>query len=282
MANVLVNYDLPWNPMIVEQRIGRIQRLASNHAHVVIYNITLRGTFEDYIVARLMEKLQMASQAIGDLELLLQGSDIGDGDEDPGESFEERIRKLVLAALSGKDVQKATELEVKSIEDGRLEWEREAENIELMLGSMDGVGYVGPRAPALPTAVRSMPARDFTLAALQTFGAQVTPYPPDLFIAEENNGREYIRFEEHASANIRSTYYAAGNAAFQRLVSSNNRDGHSLSGRRRPQSGQGKRGDRPQVGRKLWRNANGIRIDRSEALPQWESSRSSAGYRGSR
>jgi superfamily II DNA or RNA helicase len=219
VANVLVNYDLPWNPMLVEQRIGRIQRLASNHAHVAIYNITLRGTFEDYIVARLMEKLQMASQAIGDLESLLQGSDIGDGDADPGESFEERIRKLVLAALCGKDVQKATELEVKSIEDGRLEWEREAENIESMLGSMDGVGYVGPRAPALPTAIRSTPARDFTLAALQTLGAQVTPYPPDLFIVEENSGREYIRFEEHASANIRSTYYAAGNAAFQRLVS---------------------------------------------------------------
>jgi SNF2 family DNA or RNA helicase len=34
VANVLVNYDLPWNPMIVEQRIGRIQRLASEHASV--------------------------------------------------------------------------------------------------------------------------------------------------------------------------------------------------------------------------------------------------------
>ncbi len=32
VANVLVNYDLPWNPMIVEQRIGRIQRLACEHA----------------------------------------------------------------------------------------------------------------------------------------------------------------------------------------------------------------------------------------------------------
>ena len=59
-ANVLVNFDLPWNPMIVEQRIGRIQRLASEHASVCIVNIILRGTFEEYIVGRLMEKLQMA------------------------------------------------------------------------------------------------------------------------------------------------------------------------------------------------------------------------------
>ena len=68
-ANVLVNFDLPWNPMIVEQRIGRIQRLASEHASVCIFSIILRGTFEEYIVGRLMEKLQMASHAIGESSL---------------------------------------------------------------------------------------------------------------------------------------------------------------------------------------------------------------------
>ena len=56
VANVLVNFDLPWNPMIVEQRIGRIQRLASEHASVSVLNIILKGTFEEYIVGRLMEK----------------------------------------------------------------------------------------------------------------------------------------------------------------------------------------------------------------------------------
>src|SRR5438105_10946080 len=74
VANVLVNYDLPWNPMIVEQRIGRIQRLASEHARVGIFNIMLKGTFEEFIVGRLLEKLQMAASAIGDVEALLGGS----------------------------------------------------------------------------------------------------------------------------------------------------------------------------------------------------------------
>jgi SNF2 family DNA or RNA helicase len=60
VANVQANYDLPWNPMIVEQRIGRIQRLASEHRSVTIFNVILRDTFEEYIVGRLMEKLQMA------------------------------------------------------------------------------------------------------------------------------------------------------------------------------------------------------------------------------
>ena len=83
VANVLVNYDLPWNPMIVEQRIGRVQRLASEHASVSILNIILKDTFEEYIVGRLMEKLQMAAHAIGDLEALLEASGIDDeGGED--------------------------------------------------------------------------------------------------------------------------------------------------------------------------------------------------------
>ena len=74
VANVLVNYDLPWNPMIVEQRIGRIQRLGSNHEKVCIFNIVLKNTFEGHIVGCLMEKLQMASHAIGDIDSLLEAA----------------------------------------------------------------------------------------------------------------------------------------------------------------------------------------------------------------
>ena len=219
VANVLVNYDLPWNPMIVEQRIGRVQRLASEHANVSIFNIMLQGTFEEYIVGRLMEKLQMASHAIGDIEALLQGSDIGDGDDDKAASFEDQILDLVLAALAGKDVETETRLKVESIENAKAELEREEANINVMLGSMDGAEYVGPRAPTLPPVVRSMEAPEFTLAALTSLGAKVTPRAPDLHLVEESNGREYIRFAEHSSANVSSTLYAPGSAAFQRLVS---------------------------------------------------------------
>jgi hypothetical protein len=218
VANLLVNYDLPWNPMIVEQRIGRVQRLASEHAHVGIFNIMLRGTFEEYIVGRLMEKLQMAAHAIGDIEALLQGSDIGDSDEDGTKSFEDRILELVLAALAGKDVERDTRMAEKSIEEAKAELEREEANINSMLGSMDGAEYVGPRAPTLPGIVRSMTPRDFTLAALQTLGAGVTPRPPNLFAIEENGGREYIRFDEPAVEGIRTTLYVPGSAPFQRLI----------------------------------------------------------------
>jgi len=218
VANVLVNYDLPWNPMIVEQRIGRIQRLASEQANVSIFNIMLRGTFEEYIVGRLMEKLQMASHAIGDIESLLEASGISGEDENGATSFDERICQLVIAALAGKDMTEDIRLQEQSIANAKRVLEREEESINAMLGGMDGAEYVGPRAPTLPGVVRSMDPRDFTLAAFKSLGARVTPQMLDLYLVEENGGRERIRFEENAGAGARSTLYVPGTAAFVRLV----------------------------------------------------------------
>jgi len=218
VANVLVNYDLPWNPMIVEQRIGRVQRLASEHASVGVFNIMLRGTFEEYIVGRLMEKLQMASHAIGDIESLLEASGVSGEDENGAISFDEKIRQLVIAALAGKDVEVATRQAEQSITDAKTELEREEANINAMLGGMGGSEYTGPRAPHLPAVVRSMEARDFTLAAFKSLGARVTPQQQNLYLVEDNGGREYIRFEENEGVGTRSTLYAPGSAAFLRLV----------------------------------------------------------------
>jgi superfamily II DNA/RNA helicase len=172
-ANVLVNFDLPWNPMVVEQRIGRIQRLASEHASVCIFNIILRGTFEEYIVGRLMEKLQMASHAIGDIEAILQSAVDGD-DEDStadGTGFVEKIRELVVASLAGKDVETATKLTEKSISDGKAELEIQEKNIDTLLGGMDE-GRETVSYPDLPRSAKSMPSDKFVLAGLASLGTQ--------------------------------------------------------------------------------------------------------------
>lgn len=217
VANVLVNYDLPWNPMIVEQRIGRVQRLASEHAHVSIFNVILKGTFEEYIVGRLMEKLQMASHAIGDIEALLEASGI-DEDDDSAAGFAEHIRRLVMAALDGKDVSEDTRLREKSIVDAKKTLETEKENINSLLGSMDGAEYSGPRAPKLPAVNRSMDAREFTVKALESLGAAVSSRPDNLCYVESDGRKEHIRFDDDVSPAIRSTLYAPGSAAFSRLV----------------------------------------------------------------
>ncbi|MGP9812926.1 SNF2-related protein [Rhodopseudomonas sp. NSM] len=220
VANVLVNFDLPWNPMIVEQRIGRIQRLASEHEKVSIFNVMLSGTFEHYIVGRLMEKLQMAAHAIGDIEALLQGTDIdNDGEGDSADSFEDHILTLVLAALAKKDVERDMALALQSIEDAKRELEREEQNINSLLGGMDEAGYVGPRTPKLPPPVRSMDAKEFTLSAFGLLGASVEEEKPGQYLARGGDIRERFRFDNHTEAQGPGVIlYDQDAPAFRRLV----------------------------------------------------------------
>ena len=218
VANVLVNYDLPWNPMIVEQRIGRIQRLASDHANVTILNITLSDTFEENIVSRLMEKLHMAAHAIGDIEAILEASGL-DGDEDDGvTSFEEKIRRLVIDALAGKNVEEALLLEEQSIDEAKERLKEEKENIDRHLGGMDGAESAGPRVPNLPGIIRSMDYREFSLAVFKMHGANVTHRTGNLYLKEKNGSQEYIYFGEDSGANTGSILFSPGSVAFQRLV----------------------------------------------------------------
>ena len=202
-ANVLINYDLPWNPMIVEQRIGRIQRLASEHANVCIFNMILRNTFEEYIVGRLMEKLQMASHAIGDIEALLEAAGM-DEEDNSSESFEERIRKLVIASLKGLDVQEATRLAEESISQAKIKLEQEEKNINAMLGGMDGSIDLGPRCPKLPTVTRSMPARDFAIKSLESLGAKISFVQSGECLVNLDGRNELIRFDNTNRTNNES------------------------------------------------------------------------------
>src|SRR3989338_84277 len=219
-ANVLVNYDLPWNPMIVEQRIGRIQSLSSNFAIVSIFNIVLKNTFEEYIVARLMEKLQLASHAIGDIEALLEASGIDESEENGSSGFEEKIRQLVVASLAGKDVEQATRKAEKSITDAKTELEREEKNINSLLGGMGDTLDSSPRCPKLPQAERSMDARAFVLTALTELGAKLKKEPEGLYISQLAGKRELIRFDNNnLSEKGESVLYAPGTATFERLVS---------------------------------------------------------------
>lgn len=219
-ANVLVNYDLPWNPMIVEQRIGRIQRLSSNFANVSIFNIVLQGTFEEYIVGRLMEKLQLASQAIGDIEALMEASGIDEGGDNDSSGFEEKIRQLVVASLAGKDVEQATHKAADSITNAKKELEKEEKNINEMLGSMGDALDSSPKCPKLPQSPKSMDPRNFVLNALTYLGSELEEQPNGFYFSKLDGMGEYIRFTNETSFLFgKTTLYSPGSSAFERLVS---------------------------------------------------------------
>ncbi|MBL4985665.1 DEAD/DEAH box helicase [Bacillus safensis] len=76
-CNQIINYDLPWNPMRLEQRIGRIHRLGQER-DVHIYNMSTNGTVEEHILKLLYEKIQLFENVIGDLDDILTRIDIED------------------------------------------------------------------------------------------------------------------------------------------------------------------------------------------------------------
>ena len=67
----MVNYDLPWNPMRVEQRIGRLDRYGQRANVIHIFNFSVADTIEERILARLYERIGIFEAAIGDLEVIL-------------------------------------------------------------------------------------------------------------------------------------------------------------------------------------------------------------------
>ncbi|MBM6395279.1 DEAD/DEAH box helicase family protein [Ochrobactrum anthropi] len=67
----VVNYDLPWNPMRVEQRIGRLDRLGQQAKRISIINLSVENTIEDRILLRLYERINVFRESIGDLEDIL-------------------------------------------------------------------------------------------------------------------------------------------------------------------------------------------------------------------
>lgn len=82
-SRVVVNYDLPWNPMRVEQRIGRLDRLGQKANRISIWNLLHANTIDARIYERLHSRLRIFERALGGLEPILG----------------ERIQELTLALL---------------------------------------------------------------------------------------------------------------------------------------------------------------------------------------
>ena len=69
-CHTMINYDLPWNPMQIEQRIGRIHRIGQEH-EVRVYNLCTAGTLEDHILEVLDRKINMFELVIGEIDMIL-------------------------------------------------------------------------------------------------------------------------------------------------------------------------------------------------------------------
>jgi len=97
-CNIMVNLDLPWNPMRVEQRIGRIHRIGQKR-DVYVFNMALKNTIEEYVLDRLYHKIDLFQQSVGELSSILSRL------EESGTSFEDEIFERLVNADSEVDLE---------------------------------------------------------------------------------------------------------------------------------------------------------------------------------
>jgi SNF2 family DNA or RNA helicase len=89
-AHGLVNYDLPWNPMRIEQRIGRLSRVGQTR-DVHVFNLVAPGTIEETLLEVLDAKINMFELVIGEIDMIL-------GQLATDQDFEELVTDLWLAS----------------------------------------------------------------------------------------------------------------------------------------------------------------------------------------
>lgn len=91
-CNCVLNYDLPWNPMRIEQRIGRVDRLTQPKDEVFIANLYARGTIDESVYKLLAEKLRMFELLFGQVTTIL-----GELDDTKAATFETRVLEALFA-----------------------------------------------------------------------------------------------------------------------------------------------------------------------------------------
>ncbi|MDV2885579.1 SNF2-related protein [Alkalihalophilus pseudofirmus] len=91
----IINFDLPWNPMRIEQRIGRIHRLGQKN-DVHIYNFAVEDTVEQHILKLLYEKIHLFESVIGELDEILTKIDLT--------SIEEHVKDIIVQSESDGEV----------------------------------------------------------------------------------------------------------------------------------------------------------------------------------
>lgn len=94
----VINYDLPWNPMRIEQRIGRVHRLGQKQ-DIHIFNFTTEDTVESYVLEILHKKISMFELVVGEMDLIL-------GNLDDKRSFEEMVFHIWATSKDSDEVRR--------------------------------------------------------------------------------------------------------------------------------------------------------------------------------
>ncbi len=119
-CSMIVNYDLPWNPMKIEQRIGRLDRIGQESETIIIWNLGYENSIDQRIYERLFDRLEIFERALGGMEAIL------------GEKIKELTDNLIKHDLSPEQQEQRIEQTATAIANNRNQeekLEKEASNL---------------------------------------------------------------------------------------------------------------------------------------------------------
>lgn len=117
----MVNYDLPWNPMVVEQRIGRIDRIGQHSEIINIFNFIYKNTIEEQIYTRLFNRIGLFKEALGNLDEILGETE---------KYIEGEIQKIYKENLSKTEINERLDRIAEAYERNKLDLHRIDEGLK--------------------------------------------------------------------------------------------------------------------------------------------------------
>jgi superfamily II DNA or RNA helicase len=121
-CHLLVNYDLPWNPMRIEQRIGRVDRIGQTNT-VQVFNFWVKGTVEERVLDVLERRINIFEETVGGLDPILGDAERdltrilqlgGEQREQALQKYEEQIERSITAAREAEEKLRDFIMETKS------------------------------------------------------------------------------------------------------------------------------------------------------------------------
>lgn len=125
-CHVMINVDLPWNPMQIEQRVGRLHRVGQQH-DVEVTNLVARGTIEERILTVLESKINLFELVVGELDMIL-------GRVDDDFDFETSVFEAYVASVDDDGFgDRLAELGARLV-DARDAYLRGRDDVDTLLG----------------------------------------------------------------------------------------------------------------------------------------------------
>jgi len=127
-ADTIVNFDLPWNPMRIEQRVGRVHRIGQTR-DVFVFNFCQEGTVEEQLLRVLHDKINMFELVVGEMDAIL-------GSLDDSRDFAEIVMDLWISGRESGQVEREFEELAKRLLDAKKQ-QTEAQKLDEALFAHD-------------------------------------------------------------------------------------------------------------------------------------------------